>query len=330
MKASWAQLLALAVALVSASMFAYINFFAPPKKTEVTVVAPAIGTQSPFHLGKPKRTPTDGEIRKVIEYIDQSYGLKDAMSSGTPTVVSLSSSDAEQLVIEYVATSGEIYLSALEVVDLSKPDIQSIYHREGEAFEYYPVTSGEGTATSNYLLVEERTGASGNYLHLSFMEYDGFGKAKDFYTLSDLFNSNLYLLSDKIILEKEHQFFEMVKDKSTVNLVSYDLKGRLGFHVLSYGFQKGRWFVKHNDEVYPLSDQGLSLSIGEEAFLVSDPASENISARVLSEGEDIEYVQGPPAHIRAVREGIGALHFLSEKEGVPEWTLPISVASARK
>src|SRR4030067_2733870 len=104
MKASWAQILAVVIGVVSASMFAYVNFFAQQIKTEDTkgtVVPSASVPLTSFRLGKPKRTPSDDELKKAIEFIDQSYGLKDAKVAGGPIVVSPYSSEAERLVLGY-------------------------------------------------------------------------------------------------------------------------------------------------------------------------------------------------------------------------------------
>lgn len=334
MKASWAQVLALLVAVLSASMFAYINFFAPRMKAGATqgavisTPAPA-SSQASFRSLKPKRTPSEADVKQALETVAQLYKVENPMVAGDPIVASLTAPESEQLALAYEATNGTAYVSAVEVLDLSATPMQSIYHREGEDFQFYAISAGSGEQAKSYLLVQERTGATGSYLHLSFLEYDGIGKMKEFYALQDLYAAMLYPLQDKLVLERDHAYYEVVKEQALVRLVDYDIKGRLGFHVVTYGFQNGAWYARHNQEAVPSADKGLVLSPGEEVFLVSDPRSEQRSVRTLVDGTGLEYVKGPPVHILAGSKGEGIIRFLSDAEGVSEFAVPIRVATKK-
>lgn len=335
MRASWAQILGVIVGLVSVSMFAYVNFIAPRVKAGATqgAMGPLSvpgASQSSFRIVTPKRTASETEVKQALDTIAQRYKVDGATVVGDLVVMSLAASEREQLALAYEVTGDKAYVSAVEVLDISSTPMQSIYHREGEDFQAHIVSAGNGEQAKNYLLIEERTGATGSYLHLSLLEYDGIGKMKEFYALQDLYAALLYPLQDKLVLERDHAYYEVVKEQALVRLVEYDMKGRLGFHVVTYGFQNGAWYARHNQEAVPSADKGLVLSPGEEVFLVSDPQSEQRSVRTLVDGDGLEYVKGPPVHILAGTAGEGTIRLLSDADGVPEFTIPIRVTSTKK
>lgn len=328
MRASLAlQILGVLIAMISTSMFAYINFIAPRTKVdaanEVARSSPAFRNE--FRTAKPKRTPSEEEMNQVKETITRLYGSGLVAVVGDPIVVSLHTPEAEEMVLSYELTGENRFTSALDVWDLSSSPLKSVFHLEGEDFLYYPVLVSEGEKEKRYLLVEERTGASGDYLHLSFLEYDGFGKMKAFYSLQDLHAALLYPLQDKLLLERDHLFYEVVKEQTVVRLVEYDLKGLAGFHILSYGVQNGAWYVRHNQEAVPSAEKGLTLSAGEEILLISDPQNEERSVRTLIDGPSLEYVKGPPVSIRAVNAGEGTIRFLNGGGDLEEFTVPVRV-----
>ena len=334
MQTSRSKILWLLVAiLIVALLYSYVNFIAPWMKTSDTkeAVQPVVSPQSSFYALKPKRAPSEGEVKQAVEMIGSLYGGGNRiMVLGDPAVVSLHAPEAEQLVLTYEATDGNTRTSALEVLDIASDPHQSVFHREGEDFQYHEVSVGEGNKAKSYLLVEERTGATGNFLNLSFMEYDGVGRLKEFYALQDMSAAFLYLLQNNLLLERDHAYYEIVKEQALVRLIDYDIKARLGFHILSYGFKNGDWYVKHNGEALLATDAGLVLVPGDEIFLMSDMQGEKLSVRTLIDGSSLEYVNGPPVHILAVKAGEGSIHFISDADKIPEYTLPVQVVSAKK
>lgn len=327
MKSSWAQILGVIVAMITASMFAYVNFVAPRTKVDARKDAahPSLDFRNSFRAVKPKRIPSGEEIDRAKETLTRLYGSGPVAVVGDPIVVSLHAPEAEEMILAYEINEGNKYVSAVDVLDLSSSPLKSVFHQEGEDFLYYPVLVSEGEKEKRYLLVEERTGASGDYLHLSFLEYDGFGKMKAFYSLQDLHAALIYPLQDKLLLERDHLFYEVVKEQTVVRLVEYDLKGLAGFHILSYGVQNGAWYVRHNQEAVPSAEKGLTLSAGEEILLISDPQNEERSVRTLIDGPSLEYVKGPPVSIRAVNAGEGTIRFLNGGGDLEEFTVLIRV-----
>lgn len=326
------QIIGVIVATISMATVVYVNLIAPrmnpTTKTEVIMSPPVPVTQQrSFRSLKPRRVPTDDEINAAVENIGQLHGFGEVNIVGDPIVVSLHSADSDQLAVVYEAMGKEGFLSGVEVFDLSSTSPKSIFHQEGEDFNLHIVSVEEEIESNISLLLEERTGATGLFLHLTFLEYDGFGKMREFYALRDLHNALLYPLQNQLLLERDHSFFELVKESSLVRLVDYEIEGRLGFHVISYGVQGGAWHIKHNRETLLSEEKPLLLSPGEELFLVRDPQNETLSTRTLIEGPALEYVEGPPVHIRAAGEGEGAILFLNDSAEMDGFTLPVRVAT---
>lgn len=337
MKASRAQILGVLIAMISVSMFAYVNFIAPRMKVKsgvevkTTPVDLASTVRYSIHAGEPKRLPSDKEVNQGVEIIKNLYGVNNVEFNGEPIIISFQDPEVEEMVLTYEITKDGVSHRFVEVFELSSNPFTSIFHVEGEDLQYYPVSVKEAEGEKKYLLVADRTGATGKYLNLTFLEYDGFGKVKEAFRMNDLTTSLFYPIRKKLLLDQDNRYYEIVREQDTVRLVDYDIKGRLGLHILSYSFQNGAWDVQHNQESISSSGANgkLSLTKGDEVFLIRATEDSEFSVRTLIDGPGLEYVKGPPVHIMASKVGEGSIYFVSDSDKIPEYKVSVEIIPAK-
>ena len=167
------QVLALCVAVSSFATYLYVNKIYP---FNTEVVSEDFPEKLPFRRSDDIRPATEEETDLALELIS---GLRDNGKVSfveKPHVVNLGPRDSRQVVVRYSMDDSSL-LSNLEVLDFTDGISKSIYRYAGEDIEYHLLYTSENGTVKKYFLVEDRTGATGKYLSIYFLEYDGWVNA---------------------------------------------------------------------------------------------------------------------------------------------------------
>jgi len=322
------QVAGFVVSLSSGAMLAYVNFFRGPNAVTVVqkqVQVASISSQGESFKPVASRGPERDQITRGLAFVAQHYGLESVGIDGKPMFVDLASATSGEMVVAYHGLKDQVPYNAVDILNIDSSDFASVFHREGEDFNYFPVVAGEAGSRKTYLVLEDRTGAAGSYLNVSLIAYNGFGKAQEVFAQKDLFNSALYATAGSLLLDRNYAYYELKRKGNGIILDDYDAVKRLGGIVLSFSNEKGMWVFRNGQS--DLSQQGkpMKLSVGDEVYLARAAGSGGPSVRTWVEGDGLDYISGPPVHIAATHVGMGSLVFTSSDESLPEFRIPIEI-----
>ena len=317
------QILALCVTISSFATYLYVNKISPFNKKVVTEV---FAEELSFRRSDDIRPATEEETDLALEFISGLHENGKVSFEEKPQVLNLGPKDSKQMVVRYFLNDASLPAN-LEIIDLTDGITKSIYHYEGEDIEYHLLYTSENGSVKKYFLVGDRTGATGKYLSMYFLEYDGFGKIKLADSISDMYNTEIFPLRNKLTLRNNDIFYEIVESESGLEKILYDMTRSAGLRLVTYGKISGMWNVNDSRTGTIHHMTSIIMQRGEEILIIKDSSPENdaFSVNTILDGNGLEFFKGSPTTIVAKELGEGRILLVDETVASDPFEIQVKV-----